>query len=368
MTTARRSAGVACLLASCGLLGVFVLAGCASQPGQRAGRSHETVQPAANSSAAAPSAAVFAEAPTTNTTASITTTPEPVPTGTVMPSDSAIAAAPDEENIELAAIAEQSVPALVNKLASLLRDDVEKSATPMVELAQLASLDTMDPGTFERTFGTLDQPQVRQRLTPQEYSFLSAWRNLQTQTGTLFTESGDLSRLAQPVNQLSEAMRSWQSLTVPRAMLCTKVDGFGVYTEVRKFGDTYKMIAGRRQRVIVYCEIENFSHRAEVRDGVSGWNVELVQDLRLSLAGDAEDVLAWRKPDQRIVDFSANQRRDFFVVQIVELPETLSIGRYNLKVVVRDASADTTGGVPSGRIAQALIPIQIVADASALRD
>lgn len=266
--------------------------------------------------------------------------------------------------------ADQLQRTLADRLAQSLREDSLRSDTPVAELSKLAALDAIEPGTFERVFGTLDQSDARNRLNPQELSFLAAWRDLHTQAGTTMNESGDISRLGGAVAGLTQAMGGSQTLAIPSALLCTKVDGFGVFTELKKYGDTYKLIAGRKQKLIVYTEVDNFAHRREVRDGVEGFNVELTQDLRLSFSGANEDVLAWRKSDERISDFSSKRRRDFFVVQIIELPETLTIGRYSLKVVLRDTSmdADSTGGVPAGRIAQAVIPIEIVADASALRD
>ncbi len=259
---------------------------------------------------------------------------------------------------------------LTDRLAQSLREDAMRSDTPVAELSKLAVLDTIEPGTFERVFGSLAQGDAQTRLNPQEVSFLGAWRDLHTEAGTTMTESGDISRLGGSVAGLTHALGGSQSLGIPQALLCTKVDGFGVYTQLRKYGDTYKLLAGRKQKLIVYTEVDNFAHRREVRDGAEGYNVELMQDLRLSFSGGSEDVLAWRKSDERISDFSANRRRDFFVVQIIELPETLTIGRYSLKVVLRDTSMDTdsSGGVPSGRLAQAVIPIEIVADASALKN
>jgi hypothetical protein len=55
------------------------------------------------------------------------------------------------------------------------------------------------------------------------------------------------------------------------------------------------------------------------------------------------------------VDTSRNKRRDFYLINRIELPSTLSIGRYQLKVIMRD--------LVSGAEAEAIIPIEIVAEA-----
>ena len=94
---------------------------------------------------------------------------------------------------------------------------------------------------------------------------------------------------------------------------------------------------------------------------MDGYEVELSQGLELfHLGEDGGDLRAWRMDDQRIEDFSRRQRRDFFVVQIIELPETLSIDRYALKVRVTDGA--------SGAVAERVVRIDMVADATALRD
>ena len=59
-----------------------------------------------------------------------------------------------------------------------------------------------------------------------------------------------------------------------------------------------------------------------------------------------------------IVDISRRQRRDFYLVADIELPPTLTVGGYQLKVTLVD---ETTGAEDA-----ALIPIDIVADRSAL--
>ena len=53
-------------------------------------------------------------------------------------------------------------------------------------------------------------------------------------------------------------------------------------------------------------------------------------------------------------DRSKNVRRDFFVVQRIDLPANLNVGKYLLKITIEDLVAQSTD--------QANIPIQIVAD------
>jgi hypothetical protein len=61
------------------------------------------------------------------------------------------------------------------------------------------------------------------------------------------------------------------------------------------------------------------------------------------------------KPVPRtIADQSRNRRHDFFIVKLIHLPATLSVGRYLLKITVIDQQ--------SNRMAEGTIPIDIVAE------
>lgn len=235
---------------------------------------------------------------------------------------------------------------------------------------------------------------LERTLTPKEMDFYAAWKALQASIaagtdGGANAGGGDVTALKRAANEFAQATRGWAELRIPRVVLCTKVEGFGRYTELRRYTNTlsgglraggsdgggamalgadepvYTFLAGRKHKFIVYCEVDGFASRGGAAMGRSGYEVEIAQDLTLYAGGPASgfggrDVVAWRKNDQRVKDFSLNQRRDFFMVQIVELPETLTVGGYSLKVRVRDLASSGAGE------AEVVIPIDIVADASAL--
>jgi hypothetical protein len=142
--------------------------------------------------------------------------------------------------------------------------------------------------------------------------------------------------------------------------LCQRVDGFGRFATI----GTSNFLAGRPNAMIVYSEIENFSQtRGAEGTGTAGdhseqWRVELGQTVRLYLDSDGSEQLVL--PESVVHDVSISKRHDFFLVQRVDLPRTLSVGNYNLKVTVRD--------IGSGAIAEHAIPIRLVADASALTE
>lgn len=147
----------------------------------------------------------------------------------------------------------------------------------------------------------------------------------------------------------SEILGEESALRVARARLCSRVDGFGRYQPFSK--DTF--LAGRTLRAIVYSEIDGFrAQPTSVDGGDPGWEVRLSQELLLY--HDADGTLAWRLAPRTSRYTSRTRPRDYFIVNQVALPPTLTIGSYKLKVVTTD---DATGAVD-----EAIIPIQVVAD------
>jgi hypothetical protein len=146
-------------------------------------------------------------------------------------------------------------------------------------------------------------------------------------------------------------------IAITRASLCTRVDGYGQFTTFA----SNRFVAGKRQRVIVYVEVDRLGH--ETMSPAPGemtpqYAVELTQ--KIEVFHSADDVLALATPtltDRRV---GRNRFRDYYVVTAVDLPKTLSIGDYQIKVTMRDAADDG--------VAQVMIPLTIVANASALVD
>lgn len=237
---------------------------------------------------------------------------------------------------------------LILELADTLRRQVRESPAPLREYAALAALELIEPGVAP-------DPTSIPTLTPREVELLDAWRDLFRRADEeLSSASGDIGALATVVSELSTRMQEWETLAITEAVLCSRVDGYGVYAPM----PGPKMLAGRRNPAIVYAELDHFTHRAATGpDGEPGFSVELGQEL--SLYHDADGLLAWRQPEQIVKDFSRNRRRDFFIVQRIDLPETLSVGAYRLKVTMRDKA--------TGAVAERIIPIELVADAALVR-
>ncbi len=152
-------------------------------------------------------------------------------------------------------------------------------------------------------------------------------------------------QLLMAVEELNEQVGSNRQMSIRTAKLCTKVSGYGVYTTFEK--NTF--VAGREQPIIVYAEIDRFGAKLDEE----GQNVvQLTQQI--VLYNESDGLAVWKVKPTEIVDRSRNRRRDFFVVQIVNLPARLTVGKYNLKLTLTDNVSQT--------VDEATIPIQIVAD------
>ena len=201
-----------------------------------------------------------------------------------------------------------------------------------------------------------DNATMSSRLTPDERSFVLAWGEMSRQLPGVIA-SGDSRRgvariLRDNANRLDD-----RTLTIPTATLCYKVDGFGLYSELPRNDGRYKFLAGRANEAIVYVELDGFAYRSVAQDNANGYTIDLTQDVSLYEADSR--VLAWRLTAQDISDFSRNQRHDFYMIQIIKLPASLTIGSYDLKVSVRDRTSQA--------VAEQVIRIDVVADASAIR-
>lgn len=244
---------------------------------------------------------------------------------------------------------EQWVRRLGAELATRLRERAEVSGEPFEDLVRLAALELAADGVGTAGGGSAA------RLSGMERATLNAWREMLARASdALGGSEGDAQALIEAVRESADAMEGLGGLRILRTELCSRVEGYGRYATLGPSA----LVAGRRHRMIVYVEVAGFTRRQGAGDdGESGHRVQLAQELALYHAADG--LLAWRQPAQQIDDFSRNVRRDFFVVQMIELPETLSVGSYRLKVTMRD--------VATGAEAEEILPIDVVADESATR-
>ncbi len=238
---------------------------------------------------------------------------------------------------------------VVAELSSILGRFTDTSDNPLEAAARLSVVEALEPGSTR-------QARDVHALSPREIDILESWRNMHTRLGEgLSSDPAEaIDELTFAVSEAARRMNAWTPLDVTKVALCTKVSGYGVYNEL----PTKRLLAGRVHPLIIYVEIENFTTSVSSGpDGQTGFQVELEEELQLF--HEADGVLAWRQPVERINDFSRNRRRDFFLAQLIELPAELTVGAYRLKVRVTDRATDA--------VSEAIIPIEIVADAALVR-
>lgn len=236
------------------------------------------------------------------------------------------------------------VAELAARMATMLREPGTPDRPRIADAAAIATIESLRPGA----------------LTDLDNTSSSLASSLSSQDRATLLDARDrlASRPAQAGEELGKLLNAVSpapTLAIARASLCTRVTGFGAFTPYAS--NVFR--AGQPIRAIVYIELDHFATRP-AREGDQVFadapidqqvSVELSQSV--SLFQDPGGLLAWHVPAQPITDTSRSKRRDFYLIQRIELPRTLSIGKYNIKVQVKDRVADAE--------AEAVIPITVVA-------
>lgn len=233
---------------------------------------------------------------------------------------------------------------LVAELVGVLTDLARSGSAPGSAALALAGLETLSPDAMKalRDEGLLSDA---------EAASLDAARKL---FDGLQAEGGiaDPARVSGVLERIQQDLAARAGLRIARAELCTRVLGYGRYETF----PNNRFIAGRAQEVIVYAEVDGFAHNETIGDdGDTRFEIELSQ--RLELYHVADDLNTWNRAAETDRTVSRNRVRDYYLINQVTLPANLTIGRYHLKVVMRDRIG--------GHLAEAIIPIEIVAGARA---
>lgn len=243
--------------------------------------------------------------------------------------------------------ADERLQAHLSSLITLLRVRAATANEPFNDYLALVALEALRADVI-----SLDEREVEGVLLPDEIEALRAVQGVVRE----LAESGDPTRASEIIETARRDLAQGQPLSIPTLALCSRVNGFGKFEEL----PSTTLVAGSAHRMIVYVEVDHMTHREASQDegGASDrWAVELTQELELR--HDPDGMLAWRRPTMRTIDTSRNQRRDFYVVSEIELPETLTIGSYALKVRMTDQT--------SGDVAEAVVPIRVVAHQLAVK-
>lgn len=242
------------------------------------------------------------------------------------------------------ATTDERLVALASRIASFIRDPVPGSdGKPSVaEAVVLAPLEALAPGSL----ASIDNPSsvLGSRLSLEDRKTLAAARDRMASAPLVTAET------------IAESLRAIAPPTqvrIPRALLCTRVSGFGKFEPFA----SNSFVAGTAARAIVYAEVDGFTYRA-ARAGDPLKPGEMLSDQQsveleqtLTLYQDVDGYQAWHKPAQKVIEVSRTRRRDFYLIQVVEFPAALAIGKYNLKITIRD--------VTSGAVAETVVPIEM---------
>lgn len=259
--------------------------------------------------------------------------------------------APESEAPALAtntsAASEVTSADLARQLASIISQQMIASTEPIIDALALLGLDSLAEGSLDSALEVSMLSPDEQRNLDAARSFIEAVRD-----AALGNEDAPVDAAERIALDLAES----RPLRIVRAELCSRVDGYGQFTPFQPA----TFIAGRHNRAIVYVEVDRFRHTEVITSlGASTdphFAVELTQ--RIEVFHHADQVLAMATPtltDRRI---SRNRFRDYYVVTAIDLPQTLSVGQYDVKITMRDRSDNS--------LAQIVIPFTIVADASAV--
>jgi hypothetical protein len=234
---------------------------------------------------------------------------------------------------------DERIRAASDDLSHLLSERAATSTTPLADLAIASALAA---GVGEPV---PDMSLGSAQLAPSERAAVVAVHGL---VGTLksgTSEGGSGADVADALQKSADEASAGLPLRITDAKLCTRVNGFGDYSEL----DVNAFLAGRASPVIVYAQVDRFMSRP----GAGGRQiVEMSQEL--NIYHEADGAHCWKRPAQTVTESTRTRRRDFYLTNAIELPSTLTVGKYRLKVTMRDA---TGGGT-----AETTIPFSIVAD------
>lgn len=154
-------------------------------------------------------------------------------------------------------------------------------------------------------------------------------------------------RQLESIEDLRERVRSRADLQVPKVLLCTNIDGYGIYDPIAP----PEFTAGRRNEVVLYIEVDNYQSERITTGPKSGSQRTLLTVRQSLLRQDGHEI--WNHTDENIEDVSRDRRRDFFLSAKVVIPKALSPGNYVLKVEVEDELA---GKINSNTVKFKMLP------------
>jgi hypothetical protein len=268
---------------------------------------------------------------------------------------------PDADEAELAVETEPTISRstriaqLSAELAGLLKQEAIQDNDPARPLVGAALIEAIATGGLDEIDLPGGGPLM---LTESERQSLKTIRELGIRLAGQDSElGGDPQRIREILLESAESLREHARVRIGITELCSRAPSFGNFVPLAR----KTFLAGRTNRVVVYTEIEHFGLRPAttgeamlVGDTVAA---DITQELELYLrSGDPKPT--WQRRIEWLPRTSRHSFRDLFLASTVELPSTLAVGEYDLKIRIID---EVTGAQD-----ESIIPIRLVADASAL--
>lgn len=225
--------------------------------------------------------------------------------------------------------------------------------SPLRQSVAMVGLELIEPGA-----GGPQLADLARRLPGEQAAAVDGLRRLMSDVRSSESAMANPEQLSQALTsaagQLSPALQR-TGMELGAVELCSRVESFGRFVPFQ----ANRFLAGKAAAMIVYTEVRGFSQREERgSDGSARYAVELSQELELFF--DADGSRQWRQSEQSVKDSARSARSDYYLVQRIDLPANLSVGRYVLKVIVRDRGS-------GGAVAERTIPLEIVADPKSTR-
>jgi len=253
------------------------------------------------------------------------------------------AAEADEPPVE----ADVNTPSLRPRVLDQLLVDVTRelyaetaySDMPMRQLLGIASQALIDPSR------AID-PDALPDLTERERQVFSTLQDFFVSLGTSLQGDVDAEEVVvDAVQQLRDDLIVEPQLSIRTIALCSRVMSFGDYDEITN----RTFLASRNTRFGLYIEVENY-HSELNRN--NEWVTELSREIIIYT--DRDGIPVAKEDWSLAVDTAKHRRTDFFLAQLVELPPSLGVGKYHLKIRIRDEK--------TGSIAEDAIDFTLVAD------
>ncbi|MBX3385688.1 MAG: hypothetical protein KF768_03875 [Phycisphaeraceae bacterium] len=225
--------------------------------------------------------------------------------------------------------------------------------SPLRQSVAMVGLELIEPGA-----GGPQLADLARRMPGEQAAAIEGLRRLMSDVRSSESAMANPEQLSQALSsaagQLSPALQR-TGMELGAVELCSRVESFGRFVPFQ----ANRFLAGKAAAMIVYTEVKGFAQREERgSDGSARYAVELSQELELYF--DADGSRQWRQAEQTVKDSARSARSDYYLVQRIDLPANLSVGRYVLKVIVRDRGS-------GGAVAERTIPLEIVADPKSTR-